>query len=170
MREFISGCDRPSSGRNDVHVSHLRCDSDLPASFNRHFPASKCIGYRRDGPRLGSAVAHLLRTFHHFDYPCRLLQAHVCDPSDAPDPELRCVFLPYLLQVSAAHSSVRLGQHFFGETTPRPLAHAAPEWPRKSFWGYVGHWCPSSGCCHLLFASHVLHSLSQPSDTASCLS
>jgi hypothetical protein len=57
-----------------------------------------------------------------------------------------CFYRTYYM--SAAHSSVRLGQHFFGETTPRPLAHAASEGPRKSFWGYVGHWCPSSGCCH----------------------
>lgn len=35
-----------------MFMRSLRCDSDLPASFNLHFLAWECVGYRRDGPHL----------------------------------------------------------------------------------------------------------------------
>lgn len=139
------GCDRPSSGRNDVHVSHSRCDSDLPASFNRHFPAKKYVDYRCDGPQFSSGPSTQGIPSLRLSVPT---SSSTCmRPSDAPGYESRSTFLPYSLQVSATyHSSMHLGQLFSGEATSRPLAHAAPEGPLSSFWGYVGHRCASCRC------------------------
>lgn len=135
----------------------FRCDSDLPASFNRHFPARKYVGYRRDGPRVSTLSARLFV----------LTSSTRCTPSPphmlASEP--RCTFSPYLLQVSVTqHSSVTLRQLSFGEATSRPHRHAAPEGPLSSFWGYVRHWGPSGRCYfpHAFFVLTLLHNRHMP--------
>lgn len=123
----------PDVKSNDVHASHLRCDSDL-ALFNHHFHPWRCAITGSPGP--GSAVTYLPKTLRWSEY--------MRSSSDAPNSEPRCGFLPYLLQVSVTqHSSVSFVQLSFGQVTSRPHVHAAPEGPQPSFWGYVGHRHPS---------------------------
>jgi hypothetical protein len=84
-----------------------------------------------------------------------VIKQNMRSSSDVPSSEPRCGFLPYLLQVRVTqHSSVSIVQLTFGHATSRPHAHAVPEGPQPSFWGYVGHW-NSSGRCFPTLLSFV---------------
>ena len=94
-----------------------------------------------EAPGPGSAVTHLPETFCQFEYFVPGLSSkQIRSSSDAPSFGPRCGLLPYLLQVSVTqHSSVSSVQLSFGQATSRPHAHAAPEGPQLSYWGYVGY-------------------------------
>lgn len=109
-------------------------------------------------PGSGSAVARLFKIFRQFEYLTPTLSSkYMRSSSDGPSSGPHCGFLPELLQVSVTqHSSVSSVQLSFGRSTSRPHAHAAPEGPQPSFWGYVGLLHLSGRCSPFLpFVSFI---------------